>query len=97
MGTTTKLEFDFMLSERKAFGETKAGVKGLVDSGIKKVPSIFHHQLDRSEKASNLGKTCHVIPVIDLADIDRDASKRQGLVDIVKEASETWGFFQEAS
>ncbi|KAM7462959.1 hypothetical protein LguiA_031080 [Lonicera macranthoides] len=29
-------------SELKAFDETKAGVKGLVDAGITQVPRIFH-------------------------------------------------------
>ncbi|KAL9303529.1 hypothetical protein ACSQ67_020792 [Phaseolus vulgaris] len=93
--TTTESDFDYVLSERKAFDETKAGVKGLVDAGTKKIPSIFHHPPEKSEKkVSNLTDTCHVIPVIDLADIDKDASKRQGLVDMVKKASQTWGFFQ---
>ncbi|XP_027335003.1 1-aminocyclopropane-1-carboxylate oxidase homolog 1-like [Abrus precatorius] len=94
MGNTTKSEFDFTLSERKAFDETKAGVKGLVDGGVNKIPTLFHHQPDKFEKASNSCNTCHVIPVIDLANIGNDSSKHQGLVDIVKEACETWGFFQ---
>ena len=56
--------------------------------------TFFHHQTEKFEKASNIGNKSHVIPIIDLADIDKDPSKRQGLVDIVKKASETWGFFQ---
>ncbi|XP_027907498.1 1-aminocyclopropane-1-carboxylate oxidase homolog 12-like isoform X2 [Vigna unguiculata] len=95
MGTATESDFDYVLSERKAFDETKAGVKGLVDAGSKKVPSIFHHPPEKYEKkVSNLTNTSHVIPVIDLAELHKDASKRQGLVEIVKEASQTWGFFQ---
>ncbi|KAK7350511.1 hypothetical protein VNO77_09210 [Canavalia gladiata] len=94
MGRTSEPNVDSKLSERRAFDETKAGVKGLVDAGVNKIPTLFHHQHDKFEKASNLGNTCHVIPVIDLADIDKDPGKRQGLVDIVKKASETWGFFQ---
>ncbi|KAL2319847.1 hypothetical protein Fmac_028816 [Flemingia macrophylla] len=94
MATTIQPDFNFVLSERRVFDETKAGVKGLVDSGVKKVPSLFHHQPEKYEKASNLGNTWDDIPVIDLADIGRDPSKRQALVDRVKEASETWGFFQ---
>ncbi|KAJ1395420.1 Oxoglutarate/iron-dependent dioxygenase [Sesbania bispinosa] len=94
MPGTTKPGFDCILSERKAFDETKIGVKGLVDAGVKKIPTLFHHQPDKFEKASNLDNTCHVIPVIDLADIDKDPSIRQGIVDLIKEASETWGFFQ---
>ncbi|GAU20272.1 hypothetical protein TSUD_353370 [Trifolium subterraneum] len=94
MGTTdtTKPNFDFLLSERKAFDETKAGVKGLVDEGLNKIPSFFHHQPDKYQKANN---TSHVIPVIDLVDIDnKDSSIHQGIVDKIKEACETWGFFQ---
>jgi hypothetical protein len=29
--------------ELQAFDDTKAGVKGLVDSGTKSIPAIFHH------------------------------------------------------
>nr|AFK35571.1 unknown [Lotus japonicus] len=79
-------------SERKAFDETKAGVKGLVDAGVKKIPTFFHHQHDKFEQASNSGD--HVVPVIDLANIDKDPSLRQEVVNQLREASETWGFFQ---
>ena len=76
-------------------------MKGLVDVGAKKVPILFHHQPDKFEKkASNLGNTCNVnysryrpgryICIYIYIYID----KRHGLSDIVKEASETWGFFQ---
>ncbi|CAJ1948872.1 unnamed protein product [Sphenostylis stenocarpa] len=95
MATTSESDFDYVLSQRKAFDETKAGVKGLVDAGTKKVPSIFRVPPEKSEKkVSNLSNTSHVIPVIDLADIHTDASKRHELVEIVKRASQTWGFFQ---
>ncbi|CAI8608345.1 unnamed protein product [Vicia faba] len=68
MGTidTTKPNLASMLHERKAFDETKVGVKGLVDAGINKIPSFFHHQPDKYHKSNN---TNHVVPVIDLADI----------------------------
>jgi hypothetical protein len=94
MGTidTTKPNLDSKFNERKAFDETKAGVKGLVDGGLKKIPELFHHQPDKYEKANN---TSNVIPVIDLDDIDnKDPSIHQGIVEKVKEACETWGFFQ---
>ncbi|GAU20269.1 hypothetical protein TSUD_353330 [Trifolium subterraneum] len=94
MGTsdTTKPNIDSILNERKIFDETKAGVKGLVDEGLNKIPSLFHHQPDKYEKASN---TSHAIPVIDLVDIDnKDQSIHQRVVDKIKEACETWGFFQ---
>ncbi|XP_058743364.1 1-aminocyclopropane-1-carboxylate oxidase homolog 12-like [Vicia villosa] len=87
MGTTdtTKPNLDSTLNERKAFEETKAGVKGLVDAGINNIPSLFHHQPDKYQKSNT---TNHAIPVIDLSDI------HQGTVDRIKEACETWGFFQ---
>ncbi|AET01264.1 putative deacetoxyvindoline 4-hydroxylase [Medicago truncatula] len=94
MGTTntTKPNLDSTFNERKAFDETKAGVKGLVDGGVEKIPSLFHHQPDKYEIAYN---TSHVIPVIDLKDIDnKDPSIHQGIVSKIKEACETWGFFQ---
>jgi hypothetical protein len=94
MGTTDigKPNLDSISRERRAFDETKAGVKGLLDAGLNKIPSFFHHQPDKYEKANN---TSHVIPVIDLVDIDnKDSSIHQGIVDKIKEACETWGFFQ---
>jgi len=38
------------MSERIAFDEIKVGVKGLVDAGVNKVPSLFHHQHEKFEK-----------------------------------------------
>ncbi|KAK7324353.1 hypothetical protein VNO77_27886 [Canavalia gladiata] len=82
------------LSELKAFNDTKAGVKGLVDEGVTKIPSLFHHPPDKFVKASNLGNTEHTIPVIDLAKLGEDPSTRQEVIGRIREASETWGFFQ---
>ncbi|XVF62903.1 hypothetical protein PTKIN_Ptkin09bG0046000 [Pterospermum kingtungense] len=59
-------------SELKAFDETKAGVKGLVDDGIIEVS----------------------IPVIDLEGVKKDPSTRQKIVEKVRDASKSWGFFQ---
>ncbi|XP_022760249.1 1-aminocyclopropane-1-carboxylate oxidase homolog 3-like isoform X2 [Durio zibethinus] len=62
---TPKLEYD-RASELKAFDETKAGVKGLVDAGIKEVPRIFYQPRDQFEKDSVSGGTQvlnHGIPV----------------------------------
>ncbi|KAK4266104.1 hypothetical protein QN277_027074 [Acacia crassicarpa] len=81
-------------SERKAFDDTEAGVKGLVDAGLTKIPPSFHHPLHQSEQASNFGDTKHVIPVIDLTDVDKATSRRQVIVERIREASEAWGFFQ---
>jgi len=77
------------LQELKAFDETKAGVKGLVDQGILKIPTLFHHPPDKFSKS-----TQHIIPIIDFANIGKDPNTRQALISKIKEASETWGFCQ---
>ncbi|XLR35569.1 hypothetical protein S83_063469 [Arachis hypogaea] len=79
------------LNDLKAFDETKTGVKGLVDKGLTKIPLLFHHQPDNNKKSHSE----HTIPVIDLEDVvSKDPIKRQGVVSRIREACETWGFFQ---
>ncbi|KAJ4839205.1 hypothetical protein Tsubulata_044694 [Turnera subulata] len=80
--------------ELKAFDESKAGVKGLVDGGIKQVPPYFvkgpADQLVSSETASS-----HLqLPVIDLKNIHQDAAQRKRIVDEIRDAAGSWGFFQ---
>lgn len=82
------------MSELKAFDDSKAGVKGLVDSGITKVPPIFILPPKNRAKFSDTCETGFIFPVIDLRGIDEDPMKRKEIVDKVREASETWGFFQ---
>jgi hypothetical protein len=75
--------------ELKAFDDTKAGVKGLVDAGVTAVPSIFHHPPESlTVDASSPAHEGLAIPVIDLA------VQRAELVGNVKAAAETVGFFQ---
>jgi isopenicillin N synthase-like dioxygenase len=77
----------------KAFDDTKAGVKGLVDAGVTAVPSIFHHPPESFPLDASAAPHHHeqqfTIPVIDLA-----ACERAELVAQVKAAAETVGFFQ---
>ncbi|MED6222207.1 hypothetical protein PIB30_062133 [Stylosanthes scabra] len=81
------------MSELKAFDDTKAGgVKGLVDEGLTKVPPLFHHPPDKFPIASDTKNT--MIPVIDLEGVAKDPMKRQQVVSRIREACETWGFFQ---
>lgn len=82
------------LGELKAFDDTKAGVKGLVDEGVAKIPRLFHHPPDEFVMASKLGNTEYTIPVIDLAEVGKDPSSRQEIIGRIREASERWGFFQ---
>ncbi|XP_047317401.1 1-aminocyclopropane-1-carboxylate oxidase homolog 1-like [Impatiens glandulifera] len=88
-------------SELKAFDETKLGVKGLVDSGIPKVPRIFIQppesflQLIPTAAATAGDDTCFVFPTIDLTGGSiQDPSRRREIVVQVRQASESWGFFQ---
>ncbi|KAK6929814.1 Non-hem dioxygenase N-terminal domain [Dillenia turbinata] len=82
------------LSELKAFDESKEGVKGLVDSGVAKVPRIFIQPPDEFEKTSGTCNSQFSIPVIDLGGINNDPVLRKEIVKRVREASEIWGFFQ---
>ncbi|XP_073136405.1 1-aminocyclopropane-1-carboxylate oxidase homolog 1-like [Henckelia pumila] len=102
----------------KSFDETKAGVKGLVDSGIVKVPKIFVRQFEELPQEYSHYRTdqIHVpavdldqvqkpdkprlmdpdqikVPVIDISDVHKPDRRKQ-VVEDVKIASETWGFFQ---
>ncbi|MED6194151.1 hypothetical protein PIB30_025879 [Stylosanthes scabra] len=90
------------LKELKAFDETKAGVKGLVDAGISKVPQIFINNNKTPHKISTPSKspsssTEFQIPVIDLIKVDDDDGSSGGrklIIDQVREACEKFGFFQ---
>ncbi|KAK2647246.1 hypothetical protein Ddye_022441 [Dipteronia dyeriana] len=81
-------------SELRAFDETKAGVKGLVDAGIDKIPRIFYHSPDNFNKAPVSGDTQFSFPVIDLEGVDKDPIQRKEIVESIGKASEKWGFFQ---
>ncbi|XVE81805.1 hypothetical protein DITRI_Ditri15bG0095500 [Diplodiscus trichospermus] len=63
-------------TELKAFDETKAGVKGLVDAGIKEVPRIFHHLPDQFENSVSGGMQVS-IPVIDLDGVKKDQDEKK--------------------
>lgn len=80
------------MKEVKEFDESKIGVKGLSDSGITSIPRFFVHP---PETLSDLktSSTCTDIPLIDLCDL-HSSSHRFKIVEQVKEAARTWGFFQ---
>ncbi|XP_027116488.2 1-aminocyclopropane-1-carboxylate oxidase homolog [Coffea arabica] len=80
--------------ELEAFDRTKAGVKGLADSGITKVPRIFHHPPDETRNIPKSVKLQSAIPVIDLAGAGKAPILHKEIVDKVREACEKWGFFQ---
>jgi hypothetical protein len=84
------------LQELKSFDESKAGVKGLVDAGITKIPRIFVRPPEDlaggdSHNSSETTNTQITIPVIDLSDIfTKGADKVAG----VRRAAEEVVFFQ---
>ncbi|XP_056170403.1 1-aminocyclopropane-1-carboxylate oxidase homolog 1-like [Syzygium oleosum] len=81
--------------EAKEFDESKAGVKGLVDSGVAKVPRLFIHPPENLRDLSpdtDGAATGLEVPIIDMMGY-RD-SRRRDVVNELCRASETWGFFQ---
>ncbi|KAL4272149.1 hypothetical protein GQ457_13G025840 [Hibiscus cannabinus] len=80
--------------ELKAFADSKAGVKGLVDAGITKVPRMFIAPPKPTDTSKTTERTDCSIPVVDLTGIEYDAGRHKEAVEKVRRASETWGFFQ---
>ncbi|XVF42323.1 hypothetical protein PTKIN_Ptkin01aG0352000 [Pterospermum kingtungense] len=80
--------------ELKAFDDTKAGVKGLVDAGVVTVPRIF---LMPPEDILSTKFGDHVdsvqIPIIDLRYHQVPAAHTE-VLEKIRCASEKWGFFQ---
>ncbi|XP_041006519.1 1-aminocyclopropane-1-carboxylate oxidase homolog 1-like [Juglans microcarpa x Juglans regia] len=74
------------------FDETKAGVKGLVDSGVAKVPRFLIHPPESLPSSSPATMQYFKVPVIDLRGFE--SCPRTEIIDEIREASETWGFFQ---
>ena len=81
------------LSELKAFDDSKAGVKGLVDAGITKIPRIFHYDPKiLSEKS--VADSKFTVPVIDLEGIHGDSILCDRVVRKARDACQNWGVFQ---
>ncbi|KAF7146692.1 hypothetical protein RHSIM_Rhsim04G0185900 [Rhododendron simsii] len=78
--------------ELKAFDDSKAGVKGLIDAGVAKVPKIFVHPPDELAEEFDKYKNNLQVPVIDLSAIE-GSDRREKVVDEIRMASEEWGFF----
>ncbi|XP_043696032.1 1-aminocyclopropane-1-carboxylate oxidase homolog 4-like [Telopea speciosissima] len=86
--------------EVKQFDDSKIGVKGLVDSGITSIPRFFIHPPDSLSCTATPTATAiaasppasNPIPTVDLTDFDSD--RRSIIVDQIRDASRTLGFFQ---
>ena len=82
--------------EVKEFDETKAGVKGLVDSGVVKIPRFFIHPPEKlpSPLSNNIASDhiSQLVPVIDLKGFGSE--QRSEIVNEIRAAAETWGTFK---
>ncbi|KAJ4825726.1 hypothetical protein Tsubulata_001231 [Turnera subulata] len=83
-------------SELKAFDDTEAGVKGLLDARVTKIPRIFFKTENFPDKQKPSGGNLQLsIPIIDLGGIvGKDPSSRKETIDKVGDACREWGFFQ---
>ncbi|XP_062021241.1 probable 2-oxoacid dependent dioxygenase, partial [Rosa rugosa] len=79
--------------ELYAFDDLKIGVKGLSDSEVSKIPRIFIHPPETVKNKAPENGVKLQIPVIDLKDIGNEHS-REETVNAIKDACETWRFFQ---
>ncbi|KAK7853772.1 1-aminocyclopropane-1-carboxylate oxidase like protein 6 [Quercus suber] len=84
------------MKEVKEFDESKIGVKGLAESGITSVPRMFIHSPEALldlKKPNSQTCTKKTIPLIDLSHFN-SPTKRHQLVEQIRDATSTWGFFQ---
>ncbi|KAI6674896.1 hypothetical protein NL676_002802 [Syzygium grande] len=81
------------VKELQEFDETKAGVKGLVDSGVTKIPRIFVHLPENLHGlSSDMSWTGLQVPIVDLRGYQYSCLR--DIIDGICGASEAWGFFQ---
>ncbi|PIN23113.1 Iron/ascorbate family oxidoreductase [Handroanthus impetiginosus] len=83
--------------EVKEFDETKAGVKGLVDAGVTKLPRLFVHPRDKLESHPQIKSTDGVkieLPTIDFEGVKDGGARRREVVEEIRIAGQEWGFFR---
>lgn len=88
----SELDYD-RAKELKAFDDTKMGVKGLVDSGVRTLPKMFirpSHELLEEMMTPSVKLQ---VPVVNFEDISKKERYAE-IVEEVRDASEKWGFFQ---
>lgn len=80
--------------ELQDFDATRAGVKGLLDAGITKIPMIFVRPTDEIAKDDlNCTLSDAQVPLIDLSQMQISEIRKE-IVDRIRSASAEWGFFQ---
>ncbi|OMP09304.1 Oxoglutarate/iron-dependent dioxygenase [Corchorus olitorius] len=85
------LDEDEYAKQLKEFLETKAGVKGVVDSGATRIPRIFIYPPENRPNPTS-DDSCLQVPIIDLEGLQN--GKRMEIVNEIREAASTWGVFQ---
>lgn len=93
---STDQEYD-RLKDVKQFDDSKAGVKGLVDSGLTSIPRFFIHPTETQsdiKPITRLGPELEldIIPTVDLSGVTFD--RRSTIVEQISRASRELGFFQ---
>ncbi|XP_038694888.1 1-aminocyclopropane-1-carboxylate oxidase homolog 1-like [Tripterygium wilfordii] len=84
---------DLSSCDQAKFYQTKSGVKGLVDSGITKIPKIFIHPPENLDQLSHNAREIGLqVPLIDLEGFE--GVGRKNIVDQIRKATAEWGFFQ---
>ncbi|CAK7338943.1 unnamed protein product [Dovyalis caffra] len=79
--------------EMNAIDATKAGVKGLVDSGVTKIPRCFVHPPEDVRKSSSMSTNInHQIPIIDFNGFE--SCRQSEVVNEIRKASEEWGMIR---
>ncbi|KAK7373637.1 hypothetical protein VNO80_07052 [Phaseolus coccineus] len=78
-------------AEVKGFDDSKAGVQGLVESGVTKIPRMFHSEnLDIIETSAT--DSSLKVPIIDLKHIN--STLHTEVIEKIRSACHEWGFFQ---
>lgn len=80
--------------EVKQFVETKAGVKGLADAGLEKIPPLFVHPTESLQSHPLLDGAHLELPTIDLRGVETGGSRRREVVEEIRKAAGEWGFFK---
>ncbi|KAK7256046.1 hypothetical protein RIF29_29479 [Crotalaria pallida] len=94
VGTDSDSTYD-RKAEVKAFDESKAGVQGLVESGVKKIPLMFHSGTLVDTIENSAGDESKLsVPIIDLRDIHNNPALHSEVVTKIRSACREWGFFQ---
>ncbi|CAL5413527.1 unnamed protein product [Camellia sinensis] len=92
--TQIEPEYD-QRSELKAFDDSKAGVKGLLDAGVTKIPHIFIHEKSMLPDIHKSGSVISQfsVPIIDFEGINKGTAQHGEIIDKVRDSCEKWGFF----